>query len=118
MGADEPAPAAVSAGFDQAELVARQVARQLGVPCRRLLERSSGQPPQTGLDRIGRLHGPVFRVHPRVPAGRVLVVDDVVTTGATLGAAADALRGAGVDDVVCAAVAATPARRVPASQVA
>src|SRR4051794_31262114 len=37
-------------GFDQAELVARHLARQLGVPCRRLLERADGGP-QTGLDR-------------------------------------------------------------------
>ena len=105
-------------GFDQAELVARQVARQLGVPCRRLLERSGDAPAQTGRARAARLGGPAFRAHPRVPASAVLVVDDVVTTGATLHAAAAALRAAGATGVVLAAVAATPNELRPAQRVA
>jgi ComF family protein len=96
-------------GFDQAELVARRVAAQLGVPCRRLLEREGGDVPQTGRDRAARLHGPVFRTSPRAAGERVLVVDDVVTTGATLRSAADALRRAGARSVVRAALATTPA---------
>ena len=111
-------PRRAARGFDQAELVARHVARQLGVPCRRLLEREAGAGPQTGADRISRLKGPSFRAHPSVPARRVLVVDDVVTTGATLEAAARALEAAGATDVVAAAVAATPAPVVAVRQVA
>jgi len=95
-------------GFDQAEVVARHVARQLGLPCRRLLERDAPDDPQTGKRRAGRLHGPVFRAHPNVPAARILVVDDVVTTGATLRAATAALEAAGAAAVVPAAIAATP----------
>ncbi|MCB0965708.1 MAG: ComF family protein [Ilumatobacter sp.] len=106
-------------GFDQAELVARRVALQLGVPCRRLLRREGSAPPQTGLDRATRLHGPVFTASPAAHGRRVLVIDDVVTTGSTLRSAAHALRLAGAVDVVKAAVATTPAavagrRREPA----
>lgn len=96
-------------GFDQAELVARRVAAQLGVPCRRLLEREGDDTPQTGRDRAARLHGPTFRASPRTAGERLLVVDDVVTTGATLRSAADALHRAGARSVVRAALATTPA---------
>lgn len=95
-------------GFDQAELVARAVARRLRVPCRRLLFRVHGAA-QTGRSRAERLTGPVFVARPARRARRVLVVDDVVTTGATLRAAARALSIAGADRVVLAAVGATPA---------
>lgn len=95
-------------GFDQAEVVARRVAAQLGLPCRRLLEREAG-PSQTGLDRTSRLHGPTFRVSPAAAGRSVLLVDDVVTTGSTLRSADRALRQGGADHVVRAAVATTPA---------
>ncbi|CAN5532647.1 ComF family protein [soil metagenome] len=103
-------------GYDQSELLARAVARELGVPCRRLLYRSHGQQ-QTGHNRVERLHGVSFRSRPLRRAGRlplkVLLVDDVVTTGATLVAARSALEHAGAASVVCVAAAATPAVRSP-----
>lgn len=96
-------------GFDQAELLARSVAQRLAVPCRKLLHRTHSAP-QTGRTRAERLVGPGFRAHPAAAGLRVLVVDDVVTSGATLVAARDVLVGTGAIEVVLAAVAATPDR--------
>ncbi|MEP7047620.1 MAG: phosphoribosyltransferase family protein [Ilumatobacteraceae bacterium] len=98
-------------GYDQAEAIARAVARQLGVPCRRLLYRAHGAP-QTGKSRSDRLIGPSFRARSPRQGLVVLIVDDVVTTGATLRTAADALRSAGVAHVEMAAAASAQLRHV------
>ena len=94
-------------GYDQAELLARAVAHELGLPCRRMLFRSHGAA-QTGHTRAERLQAPQFRARPVGQRLRVLLVDDVVTTGATMAAARAALQGAGIGEVVCVAAAATP----------
>ncbi len=99
-------------GFDQAELLARGVARQLRLPVRPLLHRVPGSP-QTGQDRRQRLAGPVFVA--RVAPSACLVIDDVITTGATAGAAADALRSRGATLVDVATAACTPSGTVRAA---
>jgi predicted amidophosphoribosyltransferase len=103
-------------GYDQAEAIAQAVARQLGVPCRRLLYRAHGAP-QTGKSRADRLVGPAFRARRPRPGLSVLVVDDVVTTGATLRMAAQALRSAGVGRVELAAAASAQLRHSAATRV-
>ena len=95
-------------GHDQAETLARILGRTLGVPVRKLLERETvGH--QTGHSRKQRLVGVALRARSMCVPCTVLVVDDVVTTGATMRMAKQALYLAGAARVVCIAVAATPA---------
>lgn len=96
-------------GFDHAELLAREVAGALGLPVRCTLIRRPG-PPQTGLPRAARHAGPALVARAPV-SGRLLVIDDVATTGATLAAAARALRSAGAESVIAVTAARTPAFR-------
>jgi predicted amidophosphoribosyltransferase len=94
-------------GFDHAALLARAVARELGLRARPTLRRRPG-PPQTGRPAMARRAGPQFDARHGVVPARVLLVDDVATTGATIAAAADALRRAGASSVVALTAARTP----------
>jgi predicted amidophosphoribosyltransferase len=93
-------------GFDQARLLARLVGRRLRRPVRPLLRRVAG-PAQTGRPGAARRTGPTFTAR-RPVTGRVLLVDDVVTTGATMAAGAAALRAAGAERVHGLSAARTP----------
>lgn len=102
-------------GHDHAWRLARAAARALGpdVSCRRLLQPNRVVADQSGLtssQRTANLRGALRATGE--PQRRVVVVDDVVTTGATLVEATRALRAAGHEVVAAAAVAATPRRRV------
>lgn len=99
-----------ASGFDHGALLARAVARALGLPCLPLLRRLDGRH-QTGAPLAERRAGPVLGPgarRRRAAGGSVLVVDDVATSGATLAAAARVLRGEGYETVIGATVARTP----------
>lgn len=93
-------------GYDQSRLLAKAVARRLGLPCRPLLRRRGRA--QEGLNGAARRAGPELSGL-RMVREAVLVVDDVVTTGSTLARAAAALRAAGAPEVYAAALAVSPA---------
>lgn len=112
-----PAPASPSAvrrrGFDHADDIARSLAASTGHPTARLL-RATSSADQRALgreerfaNRAGafRLAEPRGLVAPAELPGRVVLVDDVFTTGATFDAAAHALLEAGVAEVRVLAVA-------------
>ena len=89
-------------GFNQAEVLARAVAWRTGLPVAPVLGRRGGAESQVGRDRGQReraLRGSVsVRQGVRAPP-RAVLVDDVITTGATLAGCAAALRAAGSGEV-------------------
>ena len=91
-----------SRGYDQARLLVTEVARRISLPARVPLRRIRAARPQVELDRAARadnVRGAFVAEAGALRGLRVALVDDVSTTGATLAAAAVALRAAGARDV-------------------
>ena len=99
-------------GYNQAAAIAKPLAAELGLPVVRGLRRRRPTPPQTRLSRSSRQSNlrRAFTVRRSVleVGARVLLVDDVVTTGATLVTAAACLRQAGASTVTVVTAARTP----------
>lgn len=95
-------------GFNQAELFAAALQRQFGWPLLKdaVIRRRAGQA-QVGRGRKLRLRNVAhaFVVRTALTGRRLLLVDDVVTTGSTLNACAQALRDAGAQSVTALALA-------------
>jgi ComF family protein len=88
-------------GYDQAKILAVSVARELGLPTARPVRRAIATDPQarrTAAERRTAMRG-AFRPNGHPCPDRVLLVDDVLTTGATAAACAVALREAGARSV-------------------
>jgi ComF family protein len=100
-------------GFNQAERLAAALSCRTGLRVVSCLRRHGSPRTQVGRDRSARLAGVDGTVSVRGGAHipiRAILVDDVVTTGATLAACASELRAAGATEVTAVAYARTPGR--------
>lgn len=98
----------IARGYDQAALLADRLARAAGRPrLRTVLARIRETPPQVGRTRAERARNVAgaFRATAAARGRDLVLVDDVVTTGATANAAAEALRRAGARAVIVVALA-------------
>ena len=102
-------------GFNQADVLAREVGKKWNVPVRGVVRRKKATRPQAGLTNAKRranVQGAFKISRGRSLAGmRVLLVDDVVTTGATASACARVLKRAGAAHVALLALARTDRRQ-------
>lgn len=102
-------------GYNQSELIARELSALTGLPYYTVLEKHVENHEQHRLhkkDRRENVRG-VYRIVPggQIENRRILLVDDILTTGATLGECAAVLYAAGAKEVLC-----TAACRVPIGQ--
>ena len=99
-------------GYDQCGLLAKALGKELHVKPRRLLFKVRHNPAQSGISdpalRKANVLGAYRLIHRKEIRGkRILLVDDILTTGATVGECARMLKTAGASAVYCAVVAAS-----------
>lgn len=97
-------------GFDQAELLAREVGRLLSIPAAPALKKTRNTGPQSELEEESARRANARGAYALLPGTdltgrRVVLVDDVVTSGATLSECAALLRQAGAEEVYCLTLA-------------
>lgn len=97
-------------GYDHAKLIAQAVAKELGVPLVKTLKKTRHTPPQSTLKNAAQRRANVlgaYKVLDRdaVAGKKLLLIDDIITTGATASECARVLMSAGAKSVTFAAVA-------------
>ena len=97
-------------GYDQVELLANAVGRELGLEPKRLLKKNRNNPPQSGLGDYAHRRANVLGIYraidiESIKGKRILLLDDILTTGATAGEASRVLLTAGAKEVHCGVVA-------------
>lgn len=97
-------------GYDQAKLLAKGIAENIGLPCEKTLIKIRNNPAQSKTKNAAQRSKNVigaYRVNDKfdVRDKNILLIDDVVTTGSTLSECARVLRRAGANKVYCAAIA-------------
>ena len=97
-------------GYNQSQLLAKALAKELGLPWWTLLEQARETATQHDLTRAQRADNVrgAYRARAEAAGQRLLLVDDIVTTGATLRACAQALYEAGAQSVGAVCAARTP----------
>lgn len=98
-------------GFDQGQLLAEHLSRELQIPAAMLLKKIRDNPPQSGITGHAHRKANVLGVYsvtdPQTVAGkRILLLDDILTSGATAGECARILLTAGAAEVHLAVIAA------------
>ncbi len=103
-------------GYDQVELLTKEVGKQLGItPCV-ILKKNRNNPAQSSLATPAQRRANVMGVYSVTDAElvrnkRILLLDDIITTGATISECAKILQFAGAKDVYCAAMAAAAPKK-------
>ena len=96
-------------GYNQAEVIARSLGRELGIPVdTRLIKRSKKTVPLKNLtlaERQNNLKKAFKLCRNDVKLKTIIVVDDIYTTGSTMDAVAQVLKGAGIERVYCVCAA-------------
>ena len=105
-------------GYDQVALIAQAVGRELGVAPAATLKKRRNNPPQSGISDAARRRANVLGVYQVLDSNlisgkKILLLDDIMTTGATAGECARMLLTAGAKEVYCAAVAVASHNKKP-----